>query len=210
MAIAARDKLAPTPEATVGPFYPGVFVEQFPSDLTQVAPLVVHRPQGQPIALRLRFLDAAGKPVPSAIVEVWQANTHGRYRHPKDRSESLLDPQFDGFARLRTDDEGVCTLTTIKPGAHRAGESVRAPHLRLTIFASGIDRLQTQVFFEDEARNAADPVLNSIADEAVRTRLVARRAAAANTNPIAYELTIVMRGDGETPFFEDEVEGADE
>ncbi len=204
MANSAREKLAPTPEATIGPFYPGVFVEQFPSDLTRVAPLVALRPQGQPISLTLRFLDAAGRPVPSVIVEVWQANAHGRYRHSQDASVAPLDPQFDGFARLRTDDNGTCTLKTIKPGAHRAGNFTRAPHLRLTIFASGIDRLQTQVFFEGEAQNAADPVLNSIVDAAVRERLIARRCGESDTaNSHAYKLTIVMRGDGETPFFDD-------
>jgi protocatechuate 3,4-dioxygenase alpha subunit len=206
MAIPAREKLAPTPEATIGPFYPGAFVDQFPSDLTQVAPLVVHRPEGQPISLRLRFLDAAAKPVPSAVIEVWQANSFGRYRHPEDRSAASLDAHFDGFARLRTDNDGVCTLSTIKPGTHPAGQFVRAPNLRLTIFASGIDRLHTQVFFEDEAQNAADPVLNSIPDAAVRDRLIAHRAADSDSRTI-YELEIIMRGDRETPFLDDEDEG---
>lgn len=204
MAIAARQKLVPTPEATIGPFYPGVFVDQFRSDLTRVAPLVVFRPQGQPITLTLRFSDAVRKPVPSVIVEIWQANAHGRYRHPRDSSGAPLDPQFDGFARLRTGDDGTCVLTTIKPGPHQVGTLTRAPHLRLTIFASGIDRLQTQVFFEDETLNATDPVLNSIADTAVRERLIARRNVKADTaDSLAYELNIILRGDGETPFFDD-------
>ena len=201
--IPSKEKLVPTPEATVGPFFPGAFVEQFASDLTRVAPLVVHRPQGEALSLTLRFVDAAGKPVPSVIVETWQANANGRYRHPEDGRRAPLDPQFDGFARLRTDDEGACSLTTIKPGPHPAGRSTRAPHLRLTIFASGIDRLNTEVFFEGEAENGNDPVLNSIA-EGTRERLIARRVAAGS-----YELTVVLRGDGETPFFDDAEEGSD-
>jgi protocatechuate 3,4-dioxygenase beta subunit len=204
LSISIRQKLAPTPDATVGPFFPGDFVAQFSSDLTHVAPLVEHRPIGEPISLQMRFLDAAGKPVPSVIVEVWQANARGRYRHPQDQSEAALDPQFDGFARLRTDDDGDCTLTTIKPGPHQVGTFTRAPHLRLTIFASGIDRLTTQVFFEGESLNSSDPVLTAIADVRVRDRLVARCCASAG----AYELTIVLRGEGETPFFGDQ-EGSD-
>ena len=211
MAIAAREKLAPTPEATVGPFYPGVFVDQFRSDLTQVGPLVALRPEGQPITLTLHFSDAAGKPVPSVIVEVWQANARGRYRHPRDNSGAALDPHFDGFARLRTGDDGACVLKTIKPGPHQAGGYTRAPHLRLTIFASGIDRLQTQIFFGTEAQNAADPVLNSITNTAARERLIARRNGKADADgALAYELSVILRGNGETPFFDDLQEESDE
>lgn len=190
-----------TPEATIGPFFPGVFLTQMPGDLSTVAPLVAHRPQGQPIAVELTFVDAPGAPVPSLVVEFWQANAHRRYRHPEDRSARPLDPQFDGFARVRTSDAGVVRFQTIKPGAHpiREGSAVmRAPHLRLTIFASGIDRLMTQLFFDDEPLNASDPVLACIPDAAVRERLISRRRADGE-----YALRIVMRGEGETPFFED-------
>jgi len=194
-----------TPEATLGPFYPGVFaLNSMPRDLWIIAPILVHRPQGQPIRLSGRFIDSNGAPVPSLIVEVWQANGHGRYRHPLDKSERPLDPQFDGFARIRTDEEGMYELKTIKPGAHpvrevREGSSVmRAPHLRFTIFASGIDRIVTQIFFEDEPLNASDPVLNCITDGVIRRRLVARRASEGE-----YSLDIIMRGENETPFFDD-------
>jgi len=191
-----------TPEGTIGPFYPGRFaLTVMPDDLAMVAPVLAHRPQGQPIRLSGRFLDSNGAPVPSLIVEIWQANAHGRYRHPLDQSERALDPQFDGFARIRTTDEGHYTFSTIKPGPHpvREGSSVmRAPHLRFTIFASGIDRLVTQVFFEDEPSNVSDPVLNCIAVPAVRRRLIAQRRGEGD-----YTLNIIMRGDDETPFFDD-------
>src|SRR5262245_14362217 len=108
-----------TPEATIGPFYPGVFaLNSIPCDLSTVAPILAHRPQGESIRLSGRFIDSNGAPVPSLIVEVWQANAHGKYRHPLDRSERPLDPQFDGFARVRTNDDGIYELKTIKPGAH--------------------------------------------------------------------------------------------
>jgi protocatechuate 3,4-dioxygenase beta subunit len=202
------EKVAPfTPEATLGPFYPGVFVEQMPKDLSVVAPILAHRPQGQPIIFAGRFFDANGEPVPSLIIEFWQANAEGRYRHPRDQSTRPLDPQFDGFARIRTADDGAFRFPTIKPGPHPVGAGaalVRAPHLRLTIFASGIDRLVTQVFFEDEPLNGADPVLGGIPDPAVRRRLIARRKPEDDSNGVlAYELDFIMRGAGETPFFDD-------
>src|SRR5215472_2560256 len=180
-----------TPEGTIGPFYPGVFaLKSMPSDLSTVAPILAHRPQGMPIRLSGRFIDSNGAPVPSLIVEVWQANAHGRYRHPLDISDRPLDPQFDGFARIRTMDDGVYEFRTVKPGAHPVREGsplMRAPHLRFTIFASGIDRIVTQIFFEDEPLNAADPVLGCIPDPDVRHRLIAKRRREGE-----YTLDIVM------------------
>jgi protocatechuate 3,4-dioxygenase beta subunit len=197
-----------TPEATIGPFYPGAFLTGFSQDLWTVAPLAAHHPQGQPMVLVARFLDSIGQPVPSLVVEFWQANAHGRYRHPEDRSAAPLDPQFDGFARLRTSEDGVMRLRTIKPGAHpvfRGSGEMRAPHLRLTIFASGIDRLITQVFFDDEPLNQSDPVLQSIPDPRVRERLVARRRTGSADAGAAseYEIDVILRGEHETPFFDD-------
>jgi len=197
-----------TPEATIGPFYPGAFLTGFSQDLWTVAPLAAHHPQGQPMVLVARFLDSMGQPVPSLVVEFWQANAHGRYRHPEDQSEAPLDPQFDGFARLRTSEDGVMRLRTIKPGAHpvvRGSGEMRAPHLRLTIFASGIDRLITQVFFDDEPLNQSDPVLQSIPDPRVRERLVARRRTGSADAGAAseYEIDVILRGEHETPFFDD-------
>src|SRR5262249_45980745 len=162
-------------------------------DLWQVSPLVAHHPLGQPILLVARFLDALRQPVPSLIVEFWQANVHGRYRHPADTSGAPLDPQFDGFARLRTSDAAVLEFHTVKPGAHAVpGQSgvMRAPHLRLTIFASGIDRLTTQLFFEDELLNGSDPVLQSL-PAALRDRLIARTPDADGSTR-AYAIDIVL------------------
>src|SRR5580704_15191260 len=112
-----------TPEGTLGPFYPGVFaLAEMPRDLSTVAPILAHRPQGEPIRLSGRFFDSNGAPVPSLIIEFWQANAQGRYRHPQDQSARPLDPQFDGFARVRTNDDGRFTFPTIKPGPHPVGE----------------------------------------------------------------------------------------
>ena len=193
-----------TPEGTIGPFYPGAFVAAMPERIDRVHPLLSHRPQGQPILFRMSFIDSDGKPVRCVIVETWQANAHGRYRHPDDASEAPLDPSFDGFARLRTDEDGFCALATILPGAHAVASGyLRAPHLRLTIFASGIDRIVTQLFFENLPENADDPLLVSL-PQPMRERLIATRSPQHDTaDAQAYDIRIVMRGEQETPFFDD-------
>lgn len=191
--------MKPTPEATIGPFFPGAFVDALPQDLWQVSPLTAHHPLGDPIVLEVRVFDAHERPVPSVVIEFWQANADGRYRHPADQSPRALDPQFDGFARLRTSDQGIIELHTIKPGA--AG--TRAPHLRLTIFASGIDRVVTQVFFDEEPLNASDPLLNSLQDPDDRGRLIAKSDRVTPGMPRRYVFNLVLRGERETPFFDD-------
>ncbi|MGH9522078.1 MAG: protocatechuate 3,4-dioxygenase subunit alpha [Terriglobales bacterium] len=204
------DSPAFTPESTVGPFFPGIFVHQMPQNLARIAPSLAHRPQGQPISLSGRVLDEAGLPVEHAILEFWQANAAGRYRHPLDQSERPLDPHFEGFARVCTDATGEFRFLTIKPGAHRispqrtqrnAKEIQRAPHLRLTLFASGVDRLYTHTFFSDEALNEADPLLTSV-DAAVRARLIAQKLTDMESDIVSYRLDIHLRGERETPFFD--------
>lgn len=194
-----------TAEATIGPFYPGIFVASMPQRLDAVAPVLTHHPQGQPIELTARFTDSNGMPVRRVIVEIWQANAHGRYRHPLDHSGRPLDPQFDGFARLNTDNDGTFVFPTIKPGAHSTPTgALRAPHLRWTIFASGIDRIVTQIFFDDEPANGSDPLLASLPDPALRQRLTAQRTPHHDRDGVqAYHIDIVMRGERETPFFDD-------
>lgn len=187
------------------PVFPGAFVSAFPQDLWQVSPLVAHHPHGEPIVLAVRVLDVLDRPVPSVVIEFWQANTHGRYRHPADQSLRPLDPQFDGFARLRSGDDGILRLHTIKPGACPVAEGspvVRAPHIRLTIFASGIDRLVTQVFFDGEPLNGSDPVLNSLSHPEDRARLIAARKEVKACEPCEYLFDLVLRGARETPFFD--------
>ncbi len=194
-----------TPEATVGPFFPGLFVVDMSQDLTRKAPMLAHRPQGEPISISGRVLDELGQPVVHAILEFWQANAQGRYRHPLDHSERPLDPHFDGFARVSTDIAGEYSLVTIKPGAHPAvAGGLRAPHLRVTLFASGVDRLYTQVFFMDEPLNSSDPLLGSISDQRVRGRLIASRVGQTGKPGInSYRLDFILRGEQETPFFDD-------
>lgn len=207
--MTASNRAPFTPEATIGPFFPFPFTEErrwsaLPS------PGVPLRPAGRPVVLSGRIVDCHGAGIRNMLLESWQANAHGRYRHPDDGGTAALDPAFDGFARVRTDADGGYRLETIKPGAHHGtggtvtGETVtRAPHLRFTIFGSGIDRLVTFAFFEDEPLNDGDPLLLSL-DPPERSRLIARRATTDDTGGFAgYRLDIVLRGAAETPFFDD-------
>ena len=117
--------------------------------------------------------DGAGEPVADALVEIWQANRYGRYRHPEDTREELpLEEGFIGFGRCATDENGEFRFYTVKPGATRP----HAPHINVIVLARGLLRhLFTRIYFPDEEQaNAADPLLSSIADVAVRDTLIAR------------------------------------
>jgi len=118
-AIAEAAALQRTPDQILGPFYP---LSELPrtSDLTRV-PGRSGRAEGQVINVMGRVLNLAGEPVRNAKVEVWQANTHGRYTHPSDPNPAPLDPNFEGSALLATDSEGRYRFKTIKPTAYPAG-----------------------------------------------------------------------------------------
>lgn len=200
----SSNRLAPLAEDTVGPYYPYSFLDGDRSDLTLLHRGLSVGPQGKPIIVRGRLLDCEGQPVEDALLEFWQANAAGILRTPAMQDDPRLDPYFDGFGRLITTLEPF-TFKTIKPGAivAREGMAARAPHITLTIFSDGITRLVTQIFFDDELEaNARDPLLESLPAE-LRGRLVARLTSARSDGPAIYDITIVMRGTDETPFFDD-------
>lgn len=203
-ASSSTNRLQPLAEDTVGPYYPYSFLDGDRSDLTRLHYGLSVGPQGQQIILRGRLLDSDGAIVEDALLEFWQANAAGVLRTPDSAGNPGLDPFFDGFGRLITTTEPFA-FKTVKPGAIPAegGMPVRAPHIMLTLFSDGISRLVTQIFFDDEpAANAADPLLLSL-PVAMRERLVARRIAGPSGGPTIYEIAIIMRGPGETPFFDD-------
>jgi protocatechuate 3,4-dioxygenase alpha subunit len=200
----STNRLAPLAEDTVGPYYPYSFLDGDRSDLTRLHAGLSVGPQGRPMILRGRLLDCEGQPVDDAIIEFWQANAAGILRIPAMKSHPLLDPFFDGFGRLITTLEPF-EFKTVKPGAiaGHEGTAPRAPHVTLTIFCDGITRLVTQVFFDDEAEaNTRDPLLESLTPE-LRERIVAKRVSAPSDEVSIYEITLVMRGENETPFFDD-------
>jgi protocatechuate 3,4-dioxygenase beta subunit len=109
-----------------------------------------------------RVLNLAGEPVRDAKVEVWQANSVGRYTHPSDTNPALLDPNFDGSAILATDAEGRYRFKTIKPAAYPAGPNrMRPAHIHF-IVSGRTDKLVTQMYFAGDPYNDTDPFLNSV------------------------------------------------
>jgi protocatechuate 3,4-dioxygenase beta subunit len=149
-----------TPGQILGPFYPVLKPLDQDADLTTIAGKP-GRAAGQVIHVMGRVLNAQGQPVPGARVEIWQANTHGRYNHPSDNNPAPLDSNFDGFAVLSTDAEGRYRFKTIKPGAYPAGpDLIRPPHIHFEVTGKS-NRLVTQMYFAGEPLNDKDPFLQS-------------------------------------------------
>lgn len=181
-----------TPFQTLGPFFAFALPFRGGDTLADVAT------SGVRVAIEGRVLDGAGAPIPDALVEIWQADARGAYRHPLDREPAGNDSSFDGFGRTPTDDGGAFSFSTIKPGAvpsPRGG--LQAPHVVVGLLGRGIfTRLVTRIYFEDEPANATDLVLGLVPAER-RATLIARRVAAGR-----YRFDIVVQGENETVFFD--------
>jgi protocatechuate 3,4-dioxygenase beta subunit len=163
-------------------------------------------PQGQRISVSGRLIDEDGRAVPDALIEIWQANAAGRYRHVKDDHPAPLDPNFSGAGRTITDAEGGYHFTTIRPGAYpwRNHENAWRPaHIHFSVFGwSFRTRLVTQMYFPDDPLFPFDPILQSIPDPRAQQRLVAHFELAL-TRPewaLGYRFDIVLRGRDATPF----------
>jgi len=177
-----------TPSQTVGPFFD--YALPYDGGERLVSP-------GDPAAIRIvgAVFDGEGQPVDDALIEIWQANRHGRYRHPEDtRTELPLEEGFTGFGRCPTDAEGRFEFVTVKPGAADG----QAPHINLCVLARGLLRhLFTRLYFPDEGEaNAADPLLASIADPGQRATLIARRL----DGVLAFEIR--LQGPRQTAFLD--------
>ena len=184
---ASRDagRLIATSSQTVGPFFHfGLAVNPA---LGRVAPPGAN---GERIELRVRVLDGDYLPVPDALIELYQADAEGRYGQP----------EFPGFGRLATDENGTCVFDTIRPGAvpdDRGG--FQAPHVNVCLFARGLLRhVYTRIYFRGDARLASDPILALVPAER-RPTLEACPVVGA---PSTWEFTIQLQGDGETVFFD--------
>lgn len=160
-AIAA---LTATPAQTAGPFRPQPPPLETDADLTLVKG-GTGPAEGQVIQVTGRVLDVDGKPIRGAAIEIWQANTHGRYDHPRDVNPAPLDPNFQGYARLTTDDDGRYRFKTIKPGAYPINPmnpvAVRTPHIHFDV-AGERTHLVTQMYFPGEALNARDRIFGEL------------------------------------------------
>ena len=182
-----RAKLIPTGEATIGPFFPPRYVDAGANDLTRFEGRAA---RGEQMEIHGRVLQEDGAPLENLVVEIWQADAGGIYRHPADPRHAQADPNFLGWGRAATDSGGRYRFRTIRPGAPPG----RAPHANVILMASGLMRiLKTTLFFD----NGADPVLSAV-PASRRELLVAKK-----NSQSTYEFNIRLRGENETPFFDD-------
>jgi protocatechuate 3,4-dioxygenase beta subunit len=150
-------------------------------------------------------IEDGGRPVPDTLVEVWQANAAGRYRHAGDQHPAPLDPNFSGGGRCLTDAEGRFRFVTIKPGAYPWGNhhnAWRPAHIHFSVFGRAfVQRLVTQMYFPGDPLFFQDPIYNSVRDPAARERMICSFDLE-RTVPewaLAYAFDIVLRGPGATP-----------
>jgi protocatechuate 3,4-dioxygenase alpha subunit len=155
---------------------------------------------GERIRIEGRVIDGDGVPTPDALVEIWQANAHGRYNHPSDQREAPLDPSFIGFGRAGTDEDGCYWFETIKPGPVPFDDKrLQAPHIAVSVFARGLlNHLVTRLYFSDDPANADDPILQLVPADR-RATLLATRELVGET--VVYRFDIILQGEGETAFF---------
>lgn len=188
-------RLLQTPSQTVGPFFKPALIRSGDESL------VTAKSRGERVTIEGCVLDGDAAPVSDAMIELWQANADGRYDHPDDTQEKLLDPEFHGFGRAATDERGCFRFHTIKPGSVPGpGDLLQAPHISVSIFARGLlKRLITRIYFPGEPLIAADPVLNTVAPER-RSTLVARIENAQQPDVLRFD--IALQGEHETVFFD--------
>ena len=169
-------------------------------------------PVGERIIVHGRVLDENARPVPNTLVEVWQANAGGRYRHKKDTYLAPIDPNFGGCGRTLTDANGYYFFRTVKPGAYPWRNHVnnwRPAHIHFSVFgASFSQRLITQLYFEGDPLIPLCPIVQTIPDADAIDRLIARldMNASIPLDSIAYRFDIVLRGRRST-LFENRLEG---
>jgi protocatechuate 3,4-dioxygenase beta subunit len=188
-----------------GPVYGDGVVRPTDADLTRQHE---GEPLGERIILTGRVLGSDGKPLPGQLVEIWQANAAGRYRHVVDQHDAPLDPNFTGWGRCLTDDDGTYRFVTVLPGAYPWGNhpnAWRPKHIHFSLFGRAFtERLVTQMYFEGDPLVPFDPILNSVRDERARQRLFAEFDLGL-TEPdwaLGYRFDIVLGGRDATPLEE--------
>ena len=182
--------LAPTPPQTEGPFYPVKDQNDKDADLTQIEG---HRgvAHGQYIIVSGQVQDIAGHPVANAVLDIWQADANGRYRHPRDPNPAKPDTNFQGRAIINSDENGFFRFRTLMPGAYPAsGTWIRPPHIHLKISKPGYRALTTQMYFPGEKLNQTDLLLNA-KSTAEKSAMIAKNVGQKGNLPI-YEYNIVL------------------
>ncbi len=188
-----------TPSQTVGPYYAYGLTPrgQFPWRDQFDTPVATPDAEGTRLSIVGTVFDGDGKPVPDAMIEIWQADSAGRYAHPRDE-RARANASFQGFGRCGTSKAGAFSFETIKPGiVPGPGGKLQAPHIVVCVFACGMLRhLYTRIYFPEEtAANATDAVLALVPADR-RGTLIAKR------DGTAYRFDIRIQGEGETVFFD--------
>lgn len=185
-----------SPCNTTGPYFPREFSDGN-EDLTGRDGATA---RGQHILLTGRVLESGGKPTWNMVLEIWQPDSNGIFRHPLDPRFEDADPGFWGWGRSRTAQDGRYRFKTVLPGSYPG----RRPHINCAILGIGLTRrLVTTIFFPAAPEAAGDPVLGCVPDVTLRRRLIAQRDPALDEGIPAYRFDVVLRGEGETPFFAD-------
>jgi len=179
---------------TVGPFFLIGLERLFHPDLTTENPI------GERIEICGRVLDGDGMPVEDAVLEIWQANADGKYRHPEDTQDKRTDPKFRGFGCCPTDEAGAFRFVTIKPGRVPGPDGkLQAPHIVVSVFMRGLlRRLVTRIYFPNEPANSEDFALNLV-EASRRKTLIANPVAG---HPGTLEWNVQLQGPNETVVFD--------
>ena len=195
-----------------GPTFGHNDIDPLDNDLLQNFAQPGEAPIGERIIVHGRVLDENARPVPNTLVEIWQANASGRYRHKKDTYLGSLDPNFGGCGRTLTDADGYYVFRTVKPGAYPWRNWVndwRPAHIHVSVFGSAFaQRLITQMYFEGDPLIETCPIVQTIPDPDAIQHLIAPldRNATIPLDSIAYKFDIVLRGRRST-LFENRLEG---
>jgi protocatechuate 3,4-dioxygenase alpha subunit len=182
-----------TPSQTVGPF---LHIGLKPLENIDLAKDAT---SGERITVTGTVYDGDGKPIPDAMLDIWQANAAGKYNHPEDKQDKKFDPGFKGFGRCCTDADGKFRFLTIKPGqVPGPGNTLQAPHIVVAVFMRGmLKHAYTRIYFGDEkTANDADPILARIEEPGRKETLMSQRSGN------EYRWDIHMQGDKETVFFD--------
>jgi protocatechuate 3,4-dioxygenase, beta subunit len=190
-----------------GPVYGDSDVTAADSDLTC-------RGDGDPVGQRIvvsgRVLEEDGRPVGNSLIEIWQANSAGRYRHDVDRHPAPLDPNFDGAGRCLTDSDGRYSFVTVKPGCYpwpNHFNAWRPAHIHFSLFGRAFaQRLVTQMYFPDDPLFPFDPIFQSVRDPRARERLISAfdLETTVPDHALGFRFDIVLRGVDATPFEDDD------
>jgi protocatechuate 3,4-dioxygenase beta subunit len=197
--------LAQSLSELTGPVYGQDEIQPLDNDLTKNA-MKSAEPLGERIIVTGRVLDDWGKPVPNALIEIWQANAAGRYMHKVDQHPAPLDPNFYGAGRMLTDENGEYRFTTIRPGAYPWGNHYNAwrpAHIHFSVCGINfLQRLVTQMYFPGDPLMALDPIYNSIPGEDARKRLISMYDHEVTTPEwaLGFQFDIVVCGPKQTPF----------